>query len=469
MPGSDGYPERDGTGRDLAVVPRSAYPLMGVEHGAMGRKQARKRRLAICAVFALAVAIVAPLIAPGAGAVIANPGALRISLDLSVYTPTFTVAGMSTTGAAAATMGKNGLIKIPQSSLNFEPVNVTIDLPPADTTTTAAPDPSSTTSAPPAPAAPVATTATVRAQAVGDFTGGLNPKTGAALLIGNIQELWSVPGRMTDCPVGPFQVVANTMASGSVLYSVNTGTVSVVDPGFTISAIPTGMSGCAGLESSVNAALSLPVTTTTTTTVKGVPTTTIPFSNTPPVPSIVIAMTFAPAPRAEVPAPVQRKPKPVVTSPTFTPPPAVRAPKPPASHPGRSRRQNNRRRQIQRSNHARHHVHKPKKHTGHTIIGRAVKQAHNAKVRARAHPHKKKASRKPAAAAATNNAQPNLVPASFIKRPQSALATGLDLLGLLALLVFSSLALWLVTSEMSEFSARNRKVKTHRIAGITRR
>src|SRR4029077_15164716 len=112
MPGSDGYPERNRTGRDLAVVPGTAYPLLGVEHGAMGRKQARKRRLAICAAFALAVAIVAPLIAPSAGAVIANPGALRISLDLSVYTPTFTVAGMSTTGAAAATMGKNGLIKI---------------------------------------------------------------------------------------------------------------------------------------------------------------------------------------------------------------------------------------------------------------------------------------------------------------------------------------------------------------------
>ena len=404
MPGSDGYPERNRTGRDLAVIPGSAYPLLGVEHGAMGRKQARKRRLAICAAFALAVAIVAPLIAPSAGAVIANPGALRISLDLSVYTPTFTVAGMSTTGAAAATMGKNGLIKIPKSSLNFEPVNVTINLPPPDdSTTTAAPDPSSTTS-PPAPPAPVATTATVRAEAVGDFTGGLDPKTGAALLIGNIQELWSVPGRMTDCPVGPFQILANTDASGSVRYSVDTGTVSVVDPGFTISAIPTGMSGCAGLESSVNAALSLPVTTTTTTTVKGVPTTTVPFSNTPPVPSIVVAMIFTPAPRAEVPVPVKPKPKPVVTSPPLTPLPVVGAPKPPESHPA-PRHHNQRRRQIQRSNHAQHRVEKPKKQTGHTIVGRAVKKANHAKARAKAHPHKKKATRKPAAARRRGNEQ----------------------------------------------------------------
>jgi len=84
------------------------------------------------------------------------------------------------------------------------------------------------------------------------------------------------------------------------------------------------------------------------------------------------------------------------------------------------------------------------------------------------HAHKR-ASNKPAAAVASNNAERNFAPASFIKRPQSALATGLDLLGLLALLVFSSLALWLVTSELSDFSAGNRRVKTHRIAGITRR
>jgi hypothetical protein len=439
----------------------------------MGRKKARKRRLAICAVFALAVAIVAPLIAPSAGAVIANPGALRISLDLSVYTPTFTVAGMSTTSPASAVMSKNGLIKIPQSSLNFDPVNVTLALPaPADTTTTGAPDPSSTTSAPPAPAAPVPTTATVRAVAVGDFTGGLDPRTGAALLVGNIQELWSVPGRMSDCPVGPFQILANTDSSGSVRYSVNTGTDSVVDPGFTISAIPTGMSGCAGLESAVNGALSLPVTTTTTTTVKGVPTTTAPFSNTPPVPSIVVAMTFTPAPRAQVPTPVKHKPPPVVAprQPTFTPLPVVGPPKPPASHPAPPRHRNQRRRRQQRNTHKQHRVQTPKKnkHVG-GILSHVKKIKHaSGKGRAKAHVHKK-ASPRPAAAIGANNVQPSFVPASFIKRPQSALATGLDLLGLLALLVFSSLALWLVTSEMSDFSAGARRVKTHRIAGITRR
>ena len=40
-----------------------------------------------------------------------------------------------------------------------------------------------------------------------------------------------------------------------------------------------------------------------------------------------------------------------------------------------------------------------------------------------------------------------------MKRSPSALATGLNLAGLLGLLVFSSLALWLVTSELSDFKA----------------
>ena len=60
------------------------------------------------------------------------------------------------------------------------------------------------------------------------------------------------------------------------------------------------------------------------------------------------------------------------------------------------------------------------------------------------------------------------MPASFVKRSPSALATGLNLAGLLGLLVFSSLALWLVTSELSDFKAGARR-NPHRIAGVTDR
>ena len=69
---------------------------------------------------------------------------------------------------------------------------------------------------------------------MGDFIGAVDPRTGTGVLIGDIQELWSVPGRMTDCPVGPFRIQAGTTPSGSVLYSVKTGSISVVDPGFTL-------------------------------------------------------------------------------------------------------------------------------------------------------------------------------------------------------------------------------------------
>ena len=76
---------------------------------------------------------------------------------------------------------------------------------------------------------------------------------------------------------------------------------------------------------------------------------------------------------------------------------------------------------------------------------------------------------KKAAAVGPASRRLSFVTASFIKRPTSALTTGLDLLGLLGLLVFSSLALWLVTTELSTFSASARRQRAHRIAGVTRR
>ena len=218
-------------------------------------RQIRKRRLAVAAIFALTVAVTAPLLAPSAGAVVANPGVLDVEMNLTVSTPSFTLAGMRTTGLGAATMGKNGLIKIPKSSLTFDPVVVNIDLPqppPADPTA-------------PAPG-PAPTTATVRAVATSDFSGGLDPGNGAAFIVGDIQEVWTQEGTMTSCVVGPFHVAARTNAQGAHGYSTKTGTVSMVDPEFTLDAVPVSAPGCGGLEGAMNNALSLPVTTTTTTT-----------------------------------------------------------------------------------------------------------------------------------------------------------------------------------------------------------
>jgi len=283
-----------------------------------------------------------------------------------------------------------------------------------------------------------------------------------------------VPGRMTDCPVGPFRFNAGTTTSGSVLYSVKTGSVSLVDPGFTIGAVPTGTASCAGLEAAVNSALSLPVTTTTTTTQRGVTTTPAPLTNQPPVPSIVVTMTFTPAPRALPPVPVKHRPPPVVHHVTTTTAPATVTPKPPAQNPTSTHHRNQRRRNVQRNN-RNSGKSQPTEHVKRRIAGAGL-LAHSGikprpgKKHAASHrvAHKKKAAPNPAASA-TNAINPDLVPASFIKRPQSALSTGLDLLGLLGLLVFSSLALWLVTSELTDFKAGATRLRTHRIAGITKR
>ena len=80
----------------------------------------------------------------------------------------------------------------------------------------------------------------------------------------------------------------------------------------------------------------------------------------------------------------------------------------------------------------------------------------------------RKASKHKAAATANSAQQLQFTNAAFIKRPQSAVATVLDLIGLIGLLGFSSLALWLVTTELSEFSASSKRLRTHRIAGITK-
>ena len=62
----------------------------------------------------------------------------------------------------------------------------------------------------------------------------------------------------------------------------------------------------------------------------------------------------------------------------------------------------------------------------------------------------------------------NFVTAAFVRPSPSVLSTGLDIVAFIAFLVFSSLALWLVTSEVSAVTSNARRLRTHRIAGITR-
>jgi len=432
----------------------------------------RKRRLTVAAVVALAVAVVAPMVAPSAGAVITNAGNVTVSLHLSVFTPTFTVAGMSTMGSGNAIVAGNGLITIPESSLSFQPVDVQVNLPDSS-------DPSAST----APAV-----VTVQAVATSDFDGGLDPISGAGFLTGNIELLWSAAPTMNNCAVGPFRIVTRTNAQGAIPYSSDTGTVSMVDPGFTVNAIPSPTSGCGGNETALNNALSLPVTTTSTTTQPNqpAPTTTIdPYAG-PPVPAVVLSVTFTPAPRASVPPPTQPHPRPTTTAatppttaavtpttnPFVLPPPTL----PPISGAGPGAARRNFRPPVSKK------VHHPASH----------KQRHpNAnkglRIAIRKRPARRTANASGSGAGSTGAGgggggyftghrakkavrgarQLSFVPASFVKKSSSALATGLNLAGLLGLLVFSSLALWLVTSELSDFKAGARRQRMHRIAGVT--
>jgi len=94
-----------------------------------GRWGRRKRRLAVIALGALAIAVAAQLVVPTAGAVVANPGDIKIGMRLTINTPSFKVDGASTEGTGAATLSSNGLINIPMASLAFASTQVHIDVP----------------------------------------------------------------------------------------------------------------------------------------------------------------------------------------------------------------------------------------------------------------------------------------------------------------------------------------------------
>ncbi len=437
----------------------------------------RKRRLAVLALGALAVAVAASLLAPGAGAVVANPGEIKVTMRLSVITPTFTVTGASTDGTGIATLRKNGLINIPQSSLQFPPAAVHIDIPAPP------PDPSTADTIP-----PIAASSTIAVSIVptSDFYGGVDPNNGSGFLVGNVKLLWDQTGTLTGCTVGPIRVVARTGAQGARPYSAATGKVTMVDSGFTADAVPAGATGCGGYEYGLNAALSLPVTTTTTTTLPGTPTTmppTFPPDSQPPVPSVVMALTLTPPPRRVPVVPPQRPVPPPTSEPQVTTvhPPTALPPPPGVATPGRTKAPPPPARRHARHRYRPAHGPRPRHHrplvtvpvtgTGKTPHPkRHVRPRHrHAVTRGTYLPGGKQPVPRRVRQPEPRQQQLAFLTTAFVKPPPSVLATGLDVVALLGMLVFSSLALWLVTSEVSALSASARRLRTHRIAGVTRR
>jgi len=291
------------------------------------RSSGRRRGVALVsiAVFAISMSLAIPGMVSSAGANIANPGNVGVSVNLSLLTPTFTLSGISTTSPATATMASNGALFIPRADLVFAPLAVHIALP-----------------------NPELGDITVQVVASSDFVGAVNPSTRVEWLAGSLEMQWSHTGTMTACPIGPFQVHVTTKSAGSRPYS-DGGMATMVDANLAIGAVGPGTPGCAGLESSVNATLSLPITATTTTSdnsTTSTTTTTVPTSTTvltdlvpdTPIPAVVLSTTLTPAPRSPATRPATTTtqatpPHPAATTTTFRPPPKNLVPLPKPAHP----------------------------------------------------------------------------------------------------------------------------------------
>ena len=325
------------------------------------RRSARRRGLAVVAIAGcvLSLAFAVPGLITGAGANVAGPGNVEVSIVASVLTPNLTLSGITTSAPASATVEANGALVIPHSSLTFAPLPVTIGAP-----------------------NPTVGDVTVQLVASSDFVGVVNPAGHAESLTGRLTMQVTQAGTMTGCPVGPFAVHATTAGGGTRPYDSSTGRATMVDDNFSLPAIAAGASGCGGLEGSLNNTLSLPITTTTTTTVAGsssstststtTTTTTLPPTATTspvsllpdtPVPSVVLIATITPSPVAANPPTTRPAPPTTIkritstthaptTSPPSKPAPTKVAPTPAGKKPVAPKV----------NNHKKHHKKKSKKH-----------------------------------------------------------------------------------------------------------
>jgi hypothetical protein len=92
-----------------------------------------------------------------------------------------------------------------------------------------------------------------------DFTGNLDPDTGAMTLTGSMTTNFAIPFLgATACPLGPFTVNLSTGNAGGTPYNKASGTVTLVDNTFVVAAIPAGLNGCGGAEGTINGLLTLP-------------------------------------------------------------------------------------------------------------------------------------------------------------------------------------------------------------------
>jgi hypothetical protein len=130
---------------------------------------------------------------------------------------------------------------------------------------------------------------TVQPESTNDWTGTVNPTTGAFELHGHLRFLLtSAELGITDCPLGPLDIDLSTNNDG-IDYDENDGTAQVVDLAFTVPGVPNASCGGAQMASDINTSLGIPAgagnssltidvvlapPATETTTTTGAPTTT---------------------------------------------------------------------------------------------------------------------------------------------------------------------------------------------------
>ena len=237
------------------------------------------------------------------------------SIDLSLLTLGQNQVGIRTLTPARGVVAGNGTFTISASGLSFAPRALRLDVGESE---------------------PLVVV--VETLPASDFRGRIDPKVGVGLLVGLVEQRWTVQGSGATCSIGPLRIGAGTGVAGSRRYDETTGAITVVDPTPEAPEVDPASPGCADLARLANDELALPMTTTTTTTTTTVapsstePTTTLaPAPPTtadpvalaamaPPVPSIVVSVTFDPPPSA-------RSVRTTTTSPTTVAPttPTTRA------------------------------------------------------------------------------------------------------------------------------------------------
>jgi len=191
----------------------------------------RRARLAYVFVCAGLLSIVSGLnVRAGAGVEPAGPITVTSKMSVTIVVPDPTVGTVQLddiAGQMTGTVDADGNLFFPQANVSFDAKNAVILLP-----------------------------VTIEPTAVSDWTGTVDPETGAVTLSGQLAMVTNAPGVIVDCPVGPADVSWSTANAGGVAYDGTSGTATVVDAA--IVQQPLDSAACAGNGALINTVLVLP-------------------------------------------------------------------------------------------------------------------------------------------------------------------------------------------------------------------